>query len=111
VSGPAKAELAARAGADLVVNYREVDAAAAVHGTSCCGTSGSPHSTPKPPSSRMTRHLAEAKAGADRGRPHAMPLLAGKRLRERYQDWDRGPFTGESQDHIWVCEVTAALAG
>jgi NADPH:quinone reductase len=27
VSGPAKAELAARAGADLVVNYREVDAA------------------------------------------------------------------------------------
>src|SRR6266487_3938449 len=27
------------------------------------------------------RHLAEAKAGADRGRPHAMPLLAGKRLR------------------------------
>jgi hypothetical protein len=29
---------------------------------------------------------AEAKAGADRGRPHAMPLLAGKRLRERYQD-------------------------
>ena len=57
------------------------------------------------------RHLAEAKSGADRGRPHAMPLLAGMRLRERYQDWDRGPFTGESQDHIWVCEVTAALAG
>jgi NADPH2:quinone reductase len=27
VSGPAKAGLAARAGADLVVNYREVDAA------------------------------------------------------------------------------------
>jgi len=35
----------------------------------------------------------------------------GLRLRERYQDWDRGPFTGESQDHIWVCEVTAAPAG
>jgi hypothetical protein len=28
--------------------------------------------------------------------------LAGMRLRERYQDWDRGPFTGESQDHISV---------
>jgi hypothetical protein len=26
--------------------------------------------------------------------------LAG--LRARYQDWDRGPFTGESQDHISV---------
>jgi hypothetical protein len=24
---------------------------------------------------------------------------------------DRGPFTGESQDHIWVYEVTAAPAG
>ena len=39
---------------------------AAVHGTPCCGTSGSPHSAPKPPSSRMTpgaaRHLAEAKS-------------------------------------------------
>lgn len=37
--------------------------------------------------------------------------LGGLRLRERYQDWARGPFTGESQDHIWVCEVTAAPAG
>ncbi len=33
---------------------------------------------------------------------------AGLRLRERYQDWDRGPFTGESQDHVSVYEVTAA---
>ena len=40
-----------------------------------------------------------------------MARLAGLRLRERYQDWDRGPFTEKSQDHIWVCEVTAALAG
>lgn len=40
-----------------------------------------------------------------------MARLAGLRLRERYQDWDRGPFTGESQDHIPVCEVTAAPAG
>ena len=36
---------------------------------------------------------------------------AGLRLRERYQDWDRGRFTGESQDHLSVYEVTAALAG
>ena len=40
-----------------------------------------------------------------------MVRLAGLRLRERCQDWDRGPFTGESQDHISVCEVTAARAG
>ena len=38
-----------------------------------------------------------------------MVRLAG--LRERYQDWDRSPFTGESQDHISVYEVTAAPAG
>ena len=29
-------------------------------------------------------------------------MSAGLRLRERYQDWDRGPFTRESQDHISV---------
>ena len=42
-----------------------------------------------------------------------MVRLAGLRLRERYRDWDwdRGPFTGQSQDHIPVCEVTGALAG
>ena len=40
-----------------------------------------------------------------------MVRLAGLRLRERYQDWDRGPFTGESQNRILVCEVTAAPAG
>ena len=40
-----------------------------------------------------------------------MVRLAGLRLRERSHDWDRGPFTGESQDHISVYEVTAALAG
>jgi hypothetical protein len=33
------------------------------------------------------------------------------RLREQYQDWDRGPFTEESQDHISVYKVTAAPAG
>ena len=38
-----------------------------------------------------------------------MVRLAG--LRERHQDWDRGPFTGESQDHISVCEVIAAPGG
>ena len=40
-----------------------------------------------------------------------MVRLAGQRLRERCRDWDRGPFTGDSQDRIWVCEVTAAPAG
>jgi hypothetical protein len=40
-----------------------------------------------------------------------MVRLAGLRLRERYQDRDRGAFTGASQDRIWVCEVTAAPAG
>ena len=40
-----------------------------------------------------------------------MVRLAGLRLRERYQDWDRSPFTGESQDHISVYEVTAAPGG
>jgi hypothetical protein len=40
-----------------------------------------------------------------------MVRLAGLRLRERYRDWGRGPFAGESQDCISVCEVTAAPAG
>jgi hypothetical protein len=40
-----------------------------------------------------------------------MARLAGLRLRERYQDWDRGLFTASSQDHIWICEVTAAPDG
>jgi hypothetical protein len=40
-----------------------------------------------------------------------MAWLGGLRLRERYQDWARGPFTGVSQDRIPVCEVTAAPAG
>jgi len=40
-----------------------------------------------------------------------MVRLAGLRLRERYQDRDRGPFTGESQDHISGYEVTAAPGG
>jgi hypothetical protein len=40
-----------------------------------------------------------------------MARLAGLRLRERYQDWDRGPFTAESLDHISAYEVTAAPAG
>ena len=43
--------------------------------------------------------------------PDLMVGLAGLRRRERNQDWDRGPFTGESQDHISVYEVTAAPAG
>ena len=40
-----------------------------------------------------------------------MVRLVGLRMRERHQDWDRGPFTGASRDHISACEVTAAPAG
>ena len=40
-----------------------------------------------------------------------MVRLAGLRLRQRYQDWDRSPFTAESQNHISVDKVTAAPAG
>ena len=40
-----------------------------------------------------------------------MVQLARMRPRGRYQDLDRGPFTGESQDHISVYEVTAAPGG
>ena len=40
-----------------------------------------------------------------------MAPAGGLRLRARYQDGDRGPFTAESQDHISVYEVTAAPAG
>jgi hypothetical protein len=48
---------------------------------------------------------------AQAGELDLMVRLAGLRLRERYQDWDRSPFTGQSQDHISVYEVTAAPAG
>ena len=40
-----------------------------------------------------------------------MVRLTGLRVRGRWDDWDRGPFTGQSQDHISVYEVTAAPAG
>jgi hypothetical protein len=40
-----------------------------------------------------------------------MARLAGTRLRERYQDWDRGPFTAESRSHVSVYEVTASPGG
>jgi len=33
-----------------------------------------------------------------------MARLAGMRLRERWQDWDRTPFTGESRKHVSVWE-------
>ena len=38
-------------------------------------------------------------------------MSAGLRLRERYQDRDRCPSAGQSQDHISVYEVTAAPGG
>ena len=40
-----------------------------------------------------------------------MDRLAGPRLRERCQNWDRSPFAMESRNHISVYEVTAAPAG
>ena len=33
-----------------------------------------------------------------------MARLAGLRLRERWPDWGREPFTGESQKHVSVYE-------
>ena len=33
-----------------------------------------------------------------------MARLAGMRLRERWQDWDRSPFTSESRKHVSVWE-------
>ena len=36
-----------------------------------------------------------------------MAELAGMRLRERWSDWDRGPFTSESRKHISVWEKPA----
>jgi hypothetical protein len=38
-------------------------------------------------------------------------MSVGLRLRERYQGWDHGPFTGENQDRISVYEVTAGPGG
>jgi SAM-dependent methyltransferase len=35
-----------------------------------------------------------------------MARLAGMRLRERWSDWDRAPFTGDSTKHISVWEKT-----
>ncbi len=34
-----------------------------------------------------------------------MARLAGMRLRERWQDWDRSPFTSESRKHVSVWEL------
>ena len=36
-----------------------------------------------------------------------MAELAGMRLRERWGDWDRAPFTGESRSHVSVWEAPA----
>ena len=33
-----------------------------------------------------------------------MATIAGLRLRERWADWDRTPFTGESEQHVSVWE-------
>ena len=39
---------------------------------------------------------------ARRARPHGR--LAGMRLRERWADWDREPYTSESRSHVSVWE-------
>jgi hypothetical protein len=33
-----------------------------------------------------------------------MAQLAGMRLRDRWEDWNRKPFTGESSKHVSVWE-------
>jgi hypothetical protein len=35
-----------------------------------------------------------------------MARIAGMRLRERWADWVRSPFTGESYQHVSVWEKT-----
>jgi len=35
-----------------------------------------------------------------------MARIAGMRLRERWADWDRSPFTSESLKHVSVWEKT-----
>jgi len=36
-----------------------------------------------------------------------MARLAGMRLRDRWEDWSRRPFTGESSQHVSVWEKPA----
>ena len=36
-----------------------------------------------------------------------MARLAGMRLRERWSDWNRAPFTSESTKHVSVWEMTS----
>ena len=38
-----------------------------------------------------------------------MARLAGMRLRDRWQGWDRQPFTGESSQHVSVWEIPGPL--
>jgi hypothetical protein len=33
-----------------------------------------------------------------------MAQIAGMRLRDRWEDWNRQPFTGESRQHVSVWE-------
>jgi SAM-dependent methyltransferase len=40
-----------------------------------------------------------------------MARLAGMRLRERWADWDRSPFTSESRSHVSVWETAPSDAG
>ena len=40
-----------------------------------------------------------------------MARLAGMRLRERWGGWQREPFTGDSDKHVSVWELTRVEAG
>jgi hypothetical protein len=40
-----------------------------------------------------------------------LPARVTFEVQERYRDWDRGPFTRQSEEHMSVYEVTAAPAG
>lgn len=42
---------------------------------------------------------------------HLMAQLTGLALRERWGDWSRSPFTGESTDHVSVWEKPVTDTG
>jgi SAM-dependent methyltransferase len=53
------------------------------------------------------RRLSVPFRSASPGEFDLMARLAGMRLRERWADWDRSPFTGESTKHVSVWEKPA----
>jgi hypothetical protein len=49
-------------------------------------------------------YFGEEVAARYEGGPDLMARLAGLRLRERWEDWDRSPFTSENRKHVSVWE-------